>query len=136
MAETDRIVVDTSAFYAIAVDTDLFHPQARAFYAGLSDTRQEIWTTSYALVETIALLERRVGFGAVRDFSQWVDANEVQVLWIDAPLHDEILRRYLAQPNSQLNFVDWTTAAAIHLDAAIFTFDQAFAHVGLTIAPS
>ncbi len=42
MAETDRIAVDTSAFYAIAVDTDLFHPQARAFYTSVSDTLQEI----------------------------------------------------------------------------------------------
>ena len=59
MATPERVLVDTSALYAIRSATDLFHDRARASFERLKDTGPELWATSYTLVETVALLHSR-----------------------------------------------------------------------------
>ena len=65
MALPDRVLVDTSAFFALCSASDLFHSKASLAYERLIDREQELWTTSYTLVETIALLHRRLSFEVV-----------------------------------------------------------------------
>ena len=61
----ERVLIDTSAFYALLAATDLFHTRASAAFERLLDGEQGLWTTSYTLVETVALLHRRLGFESV-----------------------------------------------------------------------
>ena len=49
MALPEKIVVDTSAFYALISVDDEFHSRAEANYEVLKDREVEPWTTSYAL---------------------------------------------------------------------------------------
>ena len=51
MATPERVLIDTSALYAIHSDTDLFHRRAIAALEQLGDTDAELWATSYTLVE-------------------------------------------------------------------------------------
>ena len=71
MATPERVLIDTSALYAIRSATDLFHDRASAAFERLKDTNPELWATSYTLVETVALLHRRLGFEVVSEFSEW-----------------------------------------------------------------
>ena len=136
MAEHDRVLVDTAAFYALHSENDRFHAQARVVYERLSGREHELWTTSYALVETIALMERRQGFHAVVQFVDWLEGNGLQVLWIDNHIHEETWRRYVTQSERHLGFVDCATAiASARLGAPIFTFDAGFAQSGLSVLP-
>ena len=136
MAEPSRVLVDTAAFYALRSEADLFHAQARAMYERLSAREHELWTTSYALAETIALLERRLGFDVTKEFVDWLEGNNVQVLWVDSHLHEEAWHRYVAQQGRGLGFVDWTTAvASVQLGAPVFTFDAGFANQGIPVLP-
>lgn len=48
----DRVLIDTSAFYALHSAVDRFHDRANVVFQDLMDTKQEFWTTSYTLVET------------------------------------------------------------------------------------
>ena len=50
----ERLLVDTSAFYALFSATDLFHDRARAAYERLVDREWELCATSYTVVETTA----------------------------------------------------------------------------------
>ena len=68
MVLPERVLIDTSAFYALRSATDLFHNRASVAYERLLDREQELWTTSYTLVETVALLHRRLGFEVVSEF--------------------------------------------------------------------
>ena len=62
MADSDRVLIDTSALYALRSADDLFHERANATFREMTLSEQEFWIPSYTLVETIALLHRRLGF--------------------------------------------------------------------------
>ena len=137
MATPERVLVDTSALYALRSEADLFHHRARAAFEYLMDEGEELWTTSYALVEIVALLHRRLGFGVVSEFSEWRRRSNLRVLWIDSRIHDEAWGRFMAAQGRGLSFVDWTIAVASReMGAPVFTFDRGFANEGLPVAPS
>ena len=136
MASPERVLVDTSAFYALLSGTDLFHTRARDAYEQLLDTDSEIWTTSYALVETVALLHRRLGFEVVSAFAAWQREARLQVVWVDSRMHAEAWNGFVAEQGRGLSFVDWTLAlASREMGASVFTFDAGFAAQGLPVAP-
>ena len=55
------LFVDTSAFYAYMIGSEEAHPAvSREFTAALTG-RSPLWTTSFVLVETMALLQHRIG---------------------------------------------------------------------------
>ena len=131
----ERVLVDTSAFYALFSETDLFHYRARVAYERLIDREQELYTTSYTLVETTALLHRRLGFEVVSKFSEW-HASGLDILWIESRAHAEAWRRFMADRGQGLSFVDWTTVVASReIGAPVFTFDSGFANQGLPVVP-
>ena len=135
MAASERVLIDTSAFYAVFSDADRFHNRASGVYHILQDRRQELWVTSYTLVETLALLHRRLGFEVVSTFSEWGGSN-LQVLWVDRLLHQAAWDRFFASQGHGLSFVDWTTVVASReMDAPVFTFDDGFANEGLRVVP-
>ncbi len=136
MALPERVLIDTSAFYALRSASDLFHSRASDAYERLLDREQELWTTSYTLVETVALLHRRLGFEVVSEFSEWRDRSGLEVLWIDSRMHAEAWDRFMAERGQGLSFVDWTTAVASSaMSAPVFTFDAGFVSAGLPVLP-
>ena len=58
-----KVFLDASGIYAMPVADDAHHPEAAAAFRRLAESDAQIWTKSYVLVETIALLRRRVAFG-------------------------------------------------------------------------
>ena len=86
MVGTERILIDTSALYAMRSASDLFHARASSSYRRFVDGNVDFWTTSYVLVETVALLHRRLASRPSRTFpvayrfrrpyglGQWQDA--------------------------------------------------------------
>lgn len=131
----DRVLIDTSAFYALLSATDTFHQRGRDTYDRLIDRDLELWTTSYVLVETLALAHRRLGFSALQQLVDVVE-KRVSTFWIDGTVHGEAWNRLAANQGRGLSFVDWTTALVSRmLNAHIFTFDTAFAARGLAVVP-
>lgn len=136
MALSERVLFDTSAFYALLSARDLFHARARDTYEQLLDRESEFWTTSYALVETVALLHRRLGFDLVAAFAAWQREARLQVLWVDSNMHAEAWEGFTAEQGRGLSFVDWTMAVASReMSAPVFTFDAGFATQGIPIEP-
>ncbi len=131
----ERVLIDTSAFYALQSSTDVFHERARDTFERLIDREQELWTTSYALVETIALVHRRLGFQVLTKMIESLQGN-LSVFWVDSTIHTEAWKRLTASQGSGLGFVDWTTAlVSSELGAYIFTFDRGFANQGIAVLP-
>ena len=137
MALPERVLIDTSAFYALRSVTDRFHDQARDAYERLIDREQELWTTSYALVETVALMHRRLGMEAIIAFEDWQGRSRLQVRWIGSRMHGVAWDRFMADEGRGLSLVDWTLATASReMSAPIFTFDAGFAEEGLPVIPA
>ncbi len=132
----DRVLIDTSAFYAIVSDADIFHQRAVHTYTWLIDRRAELYTTSYILLEATALIHRRLGFQTLTNFMDVV-RDDVNVLWVDRRAHWrgwELLRE---RTGRALSFVDCVTiVVAQSLNTKLFAFDEDFSREGLPVLPT
>jgi uncharacterized protein len=79
--------------------------QAKEEFARLADQSAHLLTSSYVLVETTALLQRRVGLEAVHDFDAKI-VPLLDIIWADAEWHTRAVRRLLAQSDRSLSLVD------------------------------
>jgi len=119
----ERVVVDTSAMYAVLNKNDQFHGQARSLLESLLNFESELWITSYALVETIALVERRLGKPMVKRMLEAMK-DALNVFFITPSFHAKIQVRYLGE-DTTLSFVDWSCIVlGEDLHAPVFTFDS------------
>lgn len=132
----ERAILDTSALYALISATDTFHTQAKRGYERLLDWERELWTTSYILVETSALVHHRLGFQPLKAFMETVLSGIIHILWVENTIHSEAWRRMVERQGRRFSLVDWTTVVATEsLGAFLFTFDQGFSQEGVLIFP-
>ena len=78
--------VDTSALYAVLDADDANHPRARQAWAALLEADEALHCTNYILVETLSLIQRRLGMEAVRAFEA-AFVPLFDVTWMDAAAH-------------------------------------------------
>ena len=96
---------------------------------------QSIWTTSYALVETMALVHRRLGFNTLTRLLDVIDSN-VRIHWVDSTIHSMAMREFMSSGGSGLSLVDWTIVLAARIKSAhVFTFDRGMANSSLIVVP-
>ena len=134
MALAENVVVDTSAFYALVSETDEFHDSAMSIYEDIMDRDQRLWTPSYALIETIALVHRRLGFDTLSQTLALIESR-VQIYWIGDTVHSIVLREFVAAGGRGLSLVDRTVVMLARMKAAhVFTFDMGMANAGIPIS--
>jgi predicted nucleic acid-binding protein len=87
------------------VRTEAAHQPVRAAVARLLESDRPLWTTSFVLVETMALLQHRIGLGAVRDFDE--DVRPIlRIEWVDDDLYSRGVDRLRREDRRQLSLVD------------------------------
>lgn len=130
----NRVFVDTSALYALLVASDEAHDWARRAFARLAARAAALTTSSYVLVETYALLARRVGWDAVERF-RLEFAPLLQVVWVDGELHEAGLDLLLERRWADLSLVDAVSFALIRRDGVgeAFALDRHFEREGLLL---
>ena len=130
------VFVDTSAFYAVFDADDEEHPRAREAWEGLVSGEDLLFTSNYVLVETLALLQSRLGIEAVRVFHD-AAAALLRVLWVDRGVHREAVTAFLTVGRRRLSLVDCSSFALMRrhgLDTA-FAFDDHFSEQGFAAVP-
>ena len=123
--------VDTSAFYALLDRTDESHPAAQQIWDNLLDTAEPLLTTNYVIVETCALLQRRLGVEAVRSLVER-GIPAVSVEWVGETHHAAALDMVIAANRRRLSVVDCSSFAlmrSLHVRRA-FAFDEHFREQG------
>lgn len=128
-----RVFVDTSAAYALLDAGDAAHARARRAFDRLRGREALLVTTSYVLVETCALVTRRLGLAALRDFREGF-APLLEVSWVDAELHEAALDLLFGRRKSSLSLVDAASFVIMRregIDEA-FAFDRHFDDEGFT----
>ena len=126
------IFLDTSAIYALASRTDPNHARASALLEDIFASKQPLITHNYVLVESLALLHRRLGKKVAESFVE--DMAWFDVKWVTADLHLEALRRWSASAGGA-SFVDHTSFAvmdALRLTTAL-AFDADFEAEGFAL---
>ncbi len=127
------VFVDTSAVLALLNPNDLHHDRARHGFAELRSVEASLVTTSFVLVETYALLRRRMGLEAVRAFRTDL-APLIDVVWVDQGLHESGLDLLLEQNRRHLSLVDTVSFVVIRqrqIDR-VFAFDRHFDQEGFS----
>lgn len=97
--------VDTSAIYALLVRSEEGHPATVAAFRSLVESGQGLFTTSYVLVEAVALLQHRLGLDPIRDLEEAI-VPLLAVEWVATPLHRKGVERLLRQDRHRLSLVD------------------------------
>lgn len=132
------IFIDTSAIYAFLDQKDENHTAALEL-VGLHANRgavgtEHLITHSGVVIETVALLARRVGFEAVREFQSSV-LPAITVYWVDSSLYARAMAALLAARKRGISLVDWMSFETMReqgVDTAL-AFDEDFAKQGFTI---
>ncbi|MFH0751951.1 MAG: PIN domain-containing protein [Chloroflexota bacterium] len=129
--------VDTSAFFALLDTDDAHHARARAHLREMLATGIDLLTHEYVVVESTALIQRRLGLGALRRFVDDL-LPLVEVAWIDAGIHVEAREALLAAGRRNLSLVDWTSFLVMrrHGVRRAFTFDPDFGAEGFDVVPA
>ena len=130
------IFVDTSALYALMDADDRNHERARAAWAQWLDQPVQFLTTNYVLLESLALIQHRLGVEAARQFQE--DLTPILLVhWVDADLHSVALKMMLAIGRRNLSLVDCTNVELMRRlgHQTIFAFDQHYTEQRLTQLP-
>jgi len=130
-----RVLVGTSALMALLVPSDAAHTRAKRAFARLRNKEAVLVITSYALLETYSLIERRLGLDAVRAFRERF-VPLLEVIWVDASLHEAGLDLMLQRERPRLSLTDAVTIL-VGRDAKVdelFAFDRHLEAAGLPTA--
>ena len=130
------IFVDTSGFYAVFDRDDANHEKAKTAWGKWLQSGETLVTNNYVLVETLALLQHRLGIAAVRAFHEDV-MPLLRVEWIVEEQHRAAVEAALAAGRRKLSVVDCVSFQTMrHGDLrSAFCFDPHFSEQGFQTKP-
>lgn len=129
-----NLFIDTSAFYALMDLSDKKHQKASGLWVIFLDENRYLKTSNYIVIETLALLQSRLGFDAANLWQKDI-LDIVDVLWIDQNMHKIAFDLWLSLGRRKLSFVDCTSFVTMrhnHIED-VFCFDRHFAEQNFNI---
>jgi len=130
------LFVDTSALYALIDRDDINHASATRFWSTIS-LAEALLTHNYVLVETSALVQRRLGIEALRVLVDELTLP-ISTVFIDRTVHEAAVSGVLAAQMRELSLVDMVSFEVMRRAGirAAFAFDDHFARFGFEIQPN
>lgn len=127
------IFLDTSAIYAAADARDRHHDVAKTRLRTILDSGEILLTHNYVVVESIALIQRRLGADPALRFAREVGALAIE--WVDREIHGQAVRGLAAARGRQVSFVDQVSFLIMRshrIDTAL-AFDDDFVAEGFRL---
>ncbi len=123
----NRVFIDTSAVLALLVAGDKNHAEAVEKFDKLKSEKRLLVCNSYILLETYALIGRRIGPKAVTAFRNHF-APLLLVTWTDEALHEAGLDLLSKEPIRELSLVDAVSFVQMEQQniKSVFSFDKHF----------
>ena len=130
------IFIDTSAFLAILNEDDKNHLVAKKLWNKMLYSENVLISNNYVLVESFALIQRRLGMEAVRVFQEDI-LPLINIEWIDAGTHKSGVSALLAALRRKLSLVDCVSFEVMRSLGikTVFAFDPHFAEQGFKCIP-
>lgn len=129
------LFVDTGAWYALADRDDAHHAEASEFLAA---SARPFLTTSYVLIETVNLVNARLGHACAARFIEQSRTSKLLTLHsISAREHEQseaFFKRHADKDWSLTDCSSFVVMNALGLTDA-FTFDRHFAQAGFSRVP-
>ena len=99
------IFVDTSAALALVSPQDDFHSASIQTLEALIASGEELLSHNYVILETVALLQRRLGLTAATAFQHDAQSN-LKIHWVTEADHRLAVQRWTEHNTRRLNLVD------------------------------
>jgi predicted nucleic acid-binding protein len=131
-----KIFIDTSALYALLDRDDDNQEDAKTAWTKILNAENILVTSNYVLVETFALLQNRLGVGAVRAFQEDI-VPIVNIEFVNPETHRSGTAALLASSKRNLSLVDcisFEIMRSLGIKTA-FTFDAHFKEAGFQAIP-
>jgi predicted nucleic acid-binding protein len=130
------VFVDTSAFFAVLDADDENHDAAKQVWEDLLAQEAVLICSNYVLVETLALVQRRLGIPAIRTFQEDI-VPVLKVEWVDETIHQVGIASVLAAARKGLSLVDCVSFEIMRrLGIKVaFVFDHHFEEQGFECLP-
>ena len=131
-----NVFVDTSAFLAVLDAGDANHAQAKAMWERTVSAGTELVCHNYILVETSAVLLRRLGMEAVRVFERDI-VPVLRLVWVTREVHEAAASAHLLAARRTLSLVDCVSFNIMRktgLEVA-FAIDRHFPDQGFSALP-
>lgn len=131
------VFVDTSALFAVLDADDQSHEPARQTWTDLINQETDLVSTNYVLLETLALVQHRLGIEAVRTLQKDI-VPILRIEWVAEAQHGIGVTALLTASNRKLSLVDCISFEVMRrLDIKIaFAFDRHFSQQGFLSVPS
>ena len=129
------VFVDTSALFVLLDRDNAAHPRAADAFRDLLRADQLI-THNYVVLETTALVGRRLGLEGVRILLRDLVPN-LEVVWIDEATHAAAVSALLASSARDVSLVDRVSFQVMRERdvASAFAFDSDFVNEGFETVP-
>jgi predicted nucleic acid-binding protein len=127
------IFLDTSAIYAWADAADPNHRAAVRRLQAILEEGEPLLTHNYVLVESLALLQARLGLAAATKLAK--DSAAFVIEWVDEELHASGIQELERSRKRRVSLVDHISflVMARRNVATAFAFDPDFASVGFRL---
>jgi predicted nucleic acid-binding protein len=134
-SQARRTFVDTSAYFALLDADDANHAQARTISERLIAEGWRLFTTSFVLAETHALLLNRLSHQIATRFLRDMEQSPTTLIWAtprDVHRAKAIIYQYEDKDFSLTDATSFAVMERLRIPSA-FTFDRHFAQYGLTV---
>jgi predicted nucleic acid-binding protein len=130
-----KVFADTSALFALLVSDDSMHVRAKLNFEYFARNNIQLLTSSYVLLETLTLLQRRVGMDAANDFDLKI-VPILEIVWVDAAWHKLAMQRLQMEKSRHVSLTDCLSFEIMERRdiACAFTFDKHFRERGFETA--
>jgi uncharacterized protein len=127
------IFLDTSAIYAWADTADPNHHTAVRRLQAVLDAGEDLLTHNYVLVESLALLQARLGVQAALKLSR--DSTAFVIEWVDDDLHASGIRELERSKKRHVSLVDHISFLVMRRRrvTTAFAFDPDFSSAGFKL---
>lgn len=131
-----KVFVDTSALLSILNAADVNYSPAKAAWEGLLGSPIDLVTHNYVLVETSALMLRRLGLEALRVFEADI-VPALNVVWVTPDVHEAAVGAHLLAARRSLSLVDCVSFEVMRRAGlrSAFAFDAHFRECGHELIP-
>jgi predicted nucleic acid-binding protein len=130
-----RVLVDASAYFALLDQDDAYHSQARLIRDRLLAESFRLFTTSFVLPETHALLLNRLSQDIATSFLKDLEQSTTTLVWVtpaDVQRAQAIIYQYEDKDFSLTDATSFAVMERLRITTA-FTFDRHFAQYGLMV---
>ena len=134
-SQTRRAFVDTSAYFALLDTDDANHAQSLTIRDRLIAERWRLFTTSFVLAETHALLLNRLSQELATRFLRSMEQSSTTLVWVtpaDVERAKAIIYQYTDKDFSLTDAASFAVMERLRVSSA-FTFDRHFAQYGFTV---